>query len=239
MKIIPAIDLIDGKCVRLTKGDYATKKIYNSDPLEVAQSFEAVGIRHLHLVDLDGAKAGKIINHKVLERIAQFTNLQIDFGGGVKTEEDLQLAFDSGATQVTGGSIAVQNPTLFLQWVEKYGAEKIILGADCYEQEIRISGWTTSSGSSVIDFIQSYAALGLREVICTDIALDGMLAGPSFELYQEILAKAPISLIASGGIRNVEDLRALAKMGCSGAIVGKSIYEGWISLEELGRVLNE
>lgn len=233
MRIIPAIDLIDGKCVRLTKGDYDTKKIYRTDPLEVAKEFEDAGIQYLHLVDLDGAKAGQIINHKVLETIAGQTNLHVDFGGGVKSDTDIRLAFESGARQITGGSIAVKNPTLFLQWLETYGAERIILGADCAKRKICISGWTEQAEVSVLDFITDYQKKGIRQVICTDIAKDGMLTGPSFELYQDILNDTKVQLIASGGVSSLEDLRQLKKLGCEGAIIGKGIYENRFSLKEL------
>ena len=233
MRIIPAIDIIDGKCVRLSKGDYETKKIYNENPVEVAKEFEDFGIQYLHLVDLDGAKAKKIINQKVIENIAKNTNLIIDFGGGIRSEEDLQKAFDSGAKKVTLGSIAVVNPELCLAWLEKFGAEKLILGADCLDRKIKTSGWLENSETDVVDFIKEYQKKGFKEVVCTDISKDGMLQGPSTALYQEILENSTIELIASGGISNIEDVQKIKKIGCAGTIIGKAIYEGRISLEDL------
>ena len=233
MKIIPAIDIIDGKCVRLSKGDYDTKKIYNENPVEVAKEFEDFGIQYLHLVDLDGAKAKKIINQKVIENIAKKTNLIIDFGGGIRSEEDLQKAFDSGAKKVTLGSIAVVNPELCLAWLEKFGAEKLILGADCLDRKIKTSGWLENSETDVVDFIKEYLKKGFREVVCTDISKDGMLQGPSTALYQEIIENSTIELIASGGISNIEDVQKMKEIGCAGTIIGKAIYEGRISLEDL------
>lgn len=233
MKIIPAIDIIDGKCVRLSKGDYDTKKIYHENPLDIAKEYEAHGIQYLHLVDLDGAKAKTIKNLKTLEMLASQTDLIIDFGGGIKTRESLESAFNAGANQVTIGSIAVENPQLCEEWINEFGSEKLILGADCLDRKIKTSGWLTDSDLDVLDFIQSYESKGIKEVICTDISKDGMLEGPSFELYQEILKKAEIALIASGGISSLQDLEDLKKIGCSGAIIGKAIYEGKISLQEL------
>lgn len=234
MRIIPAIDIIDGKCVRLSKGDYDTKKIYNENPLEVAKEFEAHGIKHLHLVDLDGAKSKHIVNHKVLEQIATKTGLQIDFGGGLKTDEDLRIAFESGAKQITGGSIAVKDPDTFLGWIEKHGADKIILGADAMDEKVAVSGWLEESKEELIPFIQSYQSKGIQYVICTDISKDGMLEGPSFELYSRILSQTTdLKLIASGGISNFEELPKLAEMGCEGTIIGKAIYENRISLKQL------
>jgi phosphoribosylformimino-5-aminoimidazole carboxamide ribotide isomerase len=233
MKIIPAIDVIDGKCVRLSKGDYDTKKIYNENPVEVAKEFEDFGIQYLHLVDLDGAKAKKIINQKVIENIAKNTNLIIDFGGGIRSEEDLQKAFDSGAKKVTLGSIAVVNPELCLAWLEKFGAEKLILGADCLDRKIKTSGWLENSETDVVDFIKEYQKKGFNEVVCTDISKDGMLQGPSTALYQEIIENSTIELIASGGISNIEDVQKMKEIGCGGTIIGKAIYEGRISLEDL------
>ena len=233
MKIIPAIDIIEGKCVRLTKGDYSTKKIYNEDPLEVAKSFEDNGIQYLHLVDLDGAKSNRIMNSQVLEELAAKTSLQIDFGGGLKSDEDVKIAFESGAKQITGGSIAAKNRTVFEGWIQQYGPDKIILGADCNNRMIATDGWIEKSGIDVMDFIISYQVLGIRNVISTDIAKDGMLEGPSFELYEDILAQYDINLIASGGVSNIDDLLKLKQLGCSGAIVGKAIYEGKITLNEL------
>ncbi len=234
MKIIPAIDLIDGQCVRLTKGDYATKKVYNSNPVEVAKQFEGSGIKYLHLVDLDGAKAQHIVNYKVLEEISHETKLHIDFGGGLKTDEDLRIAFESGADQVTGGSIAVKDPPKFENWLSKYGAERIILGADCIRRKIAVHGWQEESDMEVVSFIDAYVQKGVRNVVCTDISKDGMLQGPSFELYTEILNKTPlINLIASGGFSRYEELPKLADLGCSAVIIGKAIYEGKITLKQL------
>ena len=236
MRIIPAIDIIDGKCVRLSKGDYDTKKIYNENPVEVAKEFEDFGIQYLHLVDLDGAKAKKIINQKVIENIAINTNLIIDFGGGIRSEEDLQKAFDSGAKKVTLGSIAVVNPELCLAWLEKFGAEKLILGADCLDRKIKTSGWLENSETDVVDFIKEYQKKGFKEVVCTDISKDGMLQGPSTALYQEIIENSTIELIASGGISNIEDVQKMKEIGCAGTIIGKAIYEGRISLEQLSKI---
>tara|TARA_R110002051_G_scaffold165130_3_gene235984 strand:+ start:45202 stop:45930 length:729 start_codon:yes stop_codon:yes gene_type:complete len=234
MRIIPAIDIIDGKCVRLSKGDYDTKKIYNENPLEVAKEFEAHGIKHLHLVDLDGAKSKHIVNHKVLEQIASHTNLKIDFGGGLKTDDDLRIAFESGAKQITGGSIAVKDPDTFLGWIEKHGADKIILGADAMDEKVAVSGWLEESKEELIPFIQSYQSKGIQYVICTDISKDGMLEGPSFELYSRILSQTTdLKLIASGGISTFDELPKLAEMGCEGTIIGKAIYENRISLKQL------
>ncbi len=234
MRIIPAIDIIEGKCVRLSKGDYATKKVYSESPLEVAKQFEAHGIKYLHLVDLDGAKASHIVNYKVLEQIASKTNLKIDFGGGLKSDDDLKIAFESGADQITGGSIAVKNPDIFKSWITKYGSDKIILGADALGEKIAISGWQEESDKELIPFIQSYQKEGVQYVICTDISKDGMLQGPSFELYERIINEAPyIKLIASGGISTFSELPKLAELGCEGTIIGKAIYENRISLKEL------
>ncbi|WP_339627157.1 1-(5-phosphoribosyl)-5-[(5-phosphoribosylamino)methylideneamino]imidazole-4-carboxamide isomerase [uncultured Maribacter sp.] len=234
MRIIPAIDIIDGKCVRLSKGDYNTKKIYNENPLEVAKEFEAHGIKHLHLVDLDGAKSKHIVNHKVLEQIAAQTSLKIDFGGGLKTDDDLRIAFESGASQITGGSIAVKDPDIFIGWIEKHGPGKIILGADAMDEKVAVSGWLEESKEELIPFIQSYQKKGIQYVICTDISKDGMLEGPSFELYKRILAQAnDLKLIASGGISTFDELPKLAAMGCEGTIIGKAIYENRISLKQL------
>ena len=234
MRIIPAIDIIEGKCVRLTKGNYDTKKVYNENPLEVAKQFEAAGIQYLHLVDLDGAKAQHIVNYKVLEQIASKTSLKIDFGGGLKSDEDLHIAFNSGAKQITGGSIAVKDTDTFEGWISKYGSAKIILGADCNNENIAISGWQEESQLQVIPFVKGYQNKGVKYVICTDIAKDGMLEGPSFELYHHILNEAKnIKLIASGGITSIEDLNKLEDLGCEGAIIGKAIYEGHISVRDL------
>lgn len=236
MKIIPAIDIIDGKCVRLAKGDYSTKKIYNENPVEVAKEFEDYGIKYLHLVDLDGAKSQKIVNEKVIENIANQTNLVIDFGGGIRSEEDLNKAFNSGASKVTLGSIAVSNPELSLNWLEKYGVEKIILGADCLDRKIKTSGWLQNSEKDVLTFIKHYQSKGFKEVVCTDISKDGMLEGPSTDLYQEILKILDIELIASGGISRIEEVKLMKEIGCAGTIIGKAIYEGKISLEELSKI---
>lgn len=233
MKIIPAIDIIDGKCVRLSKGDYDTKKIYNENPLEVAKEFESFGIRYLHLVDLDGAKSKHIVNQKVLETIVKETSLEIDFGGGLKTLEDIEIAFSSGAKQITIGSIAVQDPDFCFDLIEKYGPDKIILGADCESRKIKTSGWLEDSQLDVIDFILKYKNKGIKNVICTDISKDGMLQGASDELYREIVEKTVVQLIASGGISCIEDVEQMKKIGCSGTIIGKAIYEGRISLQQL------
>ena len=234
MRIIPAIDLIDGRCVRLSKGDYATQKIYNEHPLEVAKAFEAHGIQHLHLVDLDGAKSKHIVNHKVLEDIVSKTSLKIDFGGGLKSDEDLKIAFESGAHQVTGGSIAVKEPEVFEQWIETYGSEKIILGADVQGDRIATNGWLETSDHRLVDFVKDYHAKGIQYVICTDISKDGMLEGPSFEVYADLLAaQSGIKLIASGGISSFDELPRLAAMGCEGTIIGKAIYENRITLAAL------
>jgi phosphoribosylformimino-5-aminoimidazole carboxamide ribotide isomerase len=239
MRIIPAIDIIEGKCVRLSKGDYSTKIIYNENPLEVAKEFEAHGIQYLHLVDLDGAKASHIVNHKVLESIAAKTSLKIDFGGGLKSDEDLKIAFESGANQITGGSIAVKNPMIFKKWLADYGSDKIILGADANNEKIAVGGWLEESDQELIPFVQGYKLEGVTYVICTDISKDGMLQGPSFDLYKKMLAKIPnIKLIASGGISTFDELPKLAEMGCEGTIIGKAIYENRISLKQLEDYVN-
>ena len=234
MRIIPAIDIIDGKCVRLSKGDYNTKIIYNENPLEVAKQFEAHGIQYLHLVDLDGAKSSQIVNHKILEKIAKQTSLKIDFGGGLKSDNDLRIAFESGANQITGGSIAVKNPIIFQEWISKYGSDKIILGADANNEKVAISGWLEESKEDLIPFIQNYQNYGIQYVICTDIAKDGMLEGPSFDLYAKVLEQnKEIKLIASGGISTFGELPKLAELGCEGTIIGKAIYENRITLKQL------
>ncbi|WP_040281816.1 1-(5-phosphoribosyl)-5-[(5-phosphoribosylamino)methylideneamino]imidazole-4-carboxamide isomerase [Psychroserpens damuponensis] len=234
MRIIPAIDIIDGKCVRLTKGDYSTKKVYNENPVEVAKEFEASGIQYLHVVDLDGAKAKHIVNYKILEQITSKTNLKIDFGGGLKSDEDLHIAFNSGANQITGGSIAVKDAQRFESWIQNYGGTKIILGADCNNEKIAVSGWQEESDLEVIPFIKSFEQKGVSYVICTDIAKDGMLEGPSFDLYKRILDTSKnIKLIASGGVTSIDDLNKLEDLGCEGAIIGKALYEGHISLKDL------
>ena len=233
MRIIPAIDIIDGKCVRLSKGDYSTQKTYNENPLEVAKAYEDHGIEYLHLVDLDGAKSKHIVNHKVLETIATKTNLKIDFGGGLKTDEDLRIAFESGAKQITGGSIAVKDPDTITSWIEHYGTEKIILGADIKGEYIATDGWLETSDQSLFDFLAHYQTKGIQHTICTDISKDGMLQGPSFDLYQKILSETEVKLIASGGISQFDELPRLADMGCEGTIIGKAIYENRISLKQL------
>ena len=234
MRIIPAIDIINGQCVRLSKGDYNTAKIYSNDPLEVAKSFQDHGVEYLHLVDLDGAKSQGIVNHKVLETLATKTNLKIDFGGGLKTDQDLKIAFESGAKQITGGSIAVKDPQRFLSWIKSYGAHKIILGADAGNEKIAISGWLETSTEDLIPYVANYMTKGISDVICTDISKDGMLEGPSIDLYEKMIrALKDIKLIASGGVAKLQDLYDLSAVGCDGAIVGKAIYEDRISLKEI------
>ncbi|TDQ15249.1 1-(5-phosphoribosyl)-5-[(5-phosphoribosylamino)methylideneamino] imidazole-4-carboxamide isomerase [Algoriphagus boseongensis] len=234
MYIIPAIDLIGGKCVRLSQGDYSSKKEYHDNPLEMAKRFEGAGIRRLHLVDLDGAKAKKIINGDVLESICLETSLKVDFGGGIQANEEIEKAFALGAKQVTGGSIAVKNPDLFKSWIKNYGAEKIILGADAKDRKIAVGGWEETTKVDLIPFIKEYFDLGIRYVICTDVAKDGLLQGPSIDLYREILQEIPdLKLIASGGVSSVQDLEELEKIGVYGTIVGKAYYEGRVTLEEL------
>ena len=237
MRIIPAIDIIDGKCVRLTKGDYSTQKIYSENPLDMALKFEDAGIKYLHLVDLDGAKAQKIVNYKTLELISAKTNLIIDFGGGIKSESDVKIAFNSGAKQITIGSIAAQNPDVMKSWLQTYGSDKIILGADCKNRKIATNGWLESSDQDVISFIQEYEKTGAIYSIVTDIDKDGMLSGPAFDLYEEILQSTQnLNLIASGGITTIEDVIQLQKLGCEGAIIGKAIYEGTIQLKDLTKI---
>ncbi len=233
MRLIPAIDIIEGKCVRLSKGDYSTKKIYNENPLEIAKAYEANGIEYLHLVDLDGAKSKHIVNYKVLENICSKTKLKVDFGGGLKSHEDLRIAFDSGASQITGGSIAVDEPEIFKEWINTYGNDKIILGADCRNRKISTSGWLNTSKIDVVEFINDYEKKGIKYVICTDISKDGMLQGTATRLYQEILSKANINLIASGGVSGIKDLIQLKNIGCEGAIIGKALYEGKITLKQV------
>ncbi|MCR9181642.1 MAG: 1-(5-phosphoribosyl)-5-[(5-phosphoribosylamino)methylideneamino]imidazole-4-carboxamide isomerase [Flavobacteriaceae bacterium] len=236
MRIIPAIDIINGKCVRLSKGDYTTQKTYSERPLEVAKSFEDHGIKYLHLVDLDGARSKHIVNHKMLYQIASKTNLKIDFGGGLKSDADLKIAFENGASQITGGSIAVSNPEVFENWLQLYGAKKIILGADANNRKIATHGWKETSTLDVIEFIKNYESKGIQQVICTDIAKDGMLQGPSFELYAEIVNETKVQLIASGGVSEFNDLIKLRELGCEGVILGKAIYEGKITLKELEKL---
>lgn len=234
MKIIPAIDIIDGKCVRLTQGDYTRKKVYNENPLEVAMEFENAGLSYLHLVDLDGARAGKVINWKVIESIAQRTKLIVDFGGGIKTGDEISRLFQSGVRQVNLGSIAVKDPALVGKWIGKFGGEKIILSADVRDENIAISGWLKDSAINIADFIQDYIRMGITYVTCTDISTDGMLQGPNLDLYSKLLAKFPsIKLAASGGVSNMGDIHALRNIGVDGVIVGKAIYEGRVDLKEL------
>ena len=234
IEIIPAIDIIDGKCVRLSQGDYDQKTVYNENPLEVAKQFEDAGVKRLHLVDLDGAKAHQIVNHKVLETIATKTNLVIDFGGGLKKDEDLRIAFESGAAMITGGSIAVKDQATFSSWIEKFGPEKIILGADVKDEKIAVSGWLEETDLDIVDFVDQYHKQGITKVISTDISKDGMLSGPSFDLYKKLLDKFPgLYLIASGGVSNMQDILDLDEMKVPAVITGKAIYEGKISLSEI------
>lgn len=234
MDIIPAIDIIDGKCVRLTKGDYAQMKKYADDPVEVARGFEAAGIKRLHVVDLDGAKASHVVNLKVLSAIASNTNLHIDFGGGVKTSEDLEKVLEAGAKQATAGSIAAKSPELVKEWIKEYGGDKIILGADVLDEKVMVAGWQESSGLDLFEYLADYISFGIGEVICTDISKDGVLQGPSFDLYAKILTQFPeLNLIASGGVAEYSDLTKLDTNGLHGAIVGKAYYEGKISLTQL------
>jgi len=234
MQIIPAIDIIEGKCVRLTEGDFAQKKIYNENPLEVAKAFEGIGLMRLHLVDLDGAKAGEVVNWKVLEKIANNTELKIDFGGGIKTEAILKTVLDTGATYATIGSLAVKNELLFQEWIARFGANTFMLGADVFEEKIAIGGWMEKTEISVFDFMKSYLDKGVKQIFCTDIKKDGKLQGPSIELYQKIIEQFPaLHLIASGGVSSLDDLIELEEIGCAAAIVGKAIYENKITISEL------
>ena len=233
MRVIPAIDIIDGKCVRLTNGDYSKKKVYNENPIEVAKAFEDHGFKFLHLVDLDGAKSNHIVNHKVLEVIATKTNLNIDFGGGLKSNKDLAIAFECGAKKITGGSVAVMNSSLFFEWIDIYGPDKIILGSDVNGEKIAINGWLETSNQTINKFLSFYIDNGVRTTICTDVSKDGMLKGPSISLYKKILKQNSIDLIASGGISKIDDITQLNEIGCEGAIIGKAIYEKSISLKEL------
>lgn len=237
IELIPAIDIIEGKCVRLTQGDYTTKKIYNEDPLEVARMFEDNGIHRLHVVDLDGARQGQIINYRILEKLATKTNLIIDFGGGLKKNEDLDIAFESGAQMVTGGSIAVKNPEVFTHWIERYGSERIILGADAKDKRIAISGWEEDTNLELIPFIEDYHKKGITKVICTDISRDGMLQGPAIDLYKEIRENVPVYIIASGGVSSIEDIERLQEAQIPAVIFGKAIYEGRIHMKDLYRFL--
>jgi phosphoribosylformimino-5-aminoimidazole carboxamide ribotide isomerase len=238
IEIIPAIDLIDGKCVRLSQGDYAQKTVYNENPLEVAKMFADAGIRRLHLVDLDGAKAHHIVNHKVLERITSGTDLVVDFGGGLKSDDDLRIAFECGASMVTGGSIAVKNPDVFSSWISKFGAEKIILGADVKNEKIAVGGWLETTELELLPFIKEYIRQGINKIICTDISKDGMLQGPALELYKKMLAAQPdMYLIASGGVSSIRDIELLHEAAVPAVITGKAIYEGRITLKELSRFI--
>ena len=239
MKIIPAIDIIEGKCVRLEQGNYSLKKIYSENPLEIAKQFEVNGIKYLHLVDLDGAKSGEIVNWKVLNQIASKTNLKIDFGGGIKSHDDLEIAFENGANQITAGSIAVKDKQQVLSWINKYGNEKIILGADVRSENIAINGWKVNTDLNVFDFISDYFKNGIMNVICTDISKDGMLEGTSVDLYKQILEKIPdIKLIASGGVTNINELNLLISINVDGVIIGKAIYENKIKLQELQKYVD-
>lgn len=239
MEIIPAIDIIEGKCVRLTHGDYAQKKIYNEHPLEVARQFEDAGLKRLHLVDLDGAKAGAVKNWKVLETLAGKTSLVIDFGGGIKSEKDLSIVFDSGAALCTVGSMAVKEKEAFVQWLQKWGAEKFLLGADVKAEKITISGWTEQTEIWIYDFIEAYLEKGVQQIFCTDVSRDGALQGPSTTLYKSILEKFPgLHLIASGGVSSLDDLYGLQDISCKGVIIGKAIYEGRVQLADLKKFAN-
>ncbi len=239
MRIIPAIDIIEGQCVRLTQGDYSQKNIYHSDPVAVAKEFEDNGIKYLHLVDLDGAKSNKIVNWKTLEKICNETNLKVDFGGGIKTDEAIKLAFDCGASQITGGSIAVKNRSLFSNWIDDFGASKIILGADVKDEKIAVGGWLENTDLKLFDFLKSYIEKGIEHVICTDISKDGLLQGTSIELYQKVLQQFPhLKLIASGGVTAIDELDKLAEINVEGVIIGKAIYENKISLKELQKYVD-
>lgn len=234
IELIPAIDIIDGKCVRLTKGDYDTKKVYNEDPVSVAKEFEQYGIKRLHVVDLDGARSKHIVNDSVLRRITEATSLTVDFGGGIKTNEDIEKAFDAGASMVTIGSIAVTNPELSFEWMERYGAEHIVLGADVRNGKISINGWKEDSTEDLIPFLKKYLDKGIRNVLCTEISKDGMLQGPAIELYKQVMKAYPTChLIASGGVSCKEDIKELEAAGIPAVVFGKAIYEGRIKLEEL------
>ncbi len=239
IEIIPAIDLIDAKCVRLSQGDYAQKTVYNENPLEVAKMFEDAGIRRLHLVDLDGAKAHHIVNHKVLEQIASKTNLIIDFGGGLKSDNDLRIAFESGASMITGGSIAVRDSETFLSWIQKFGAEKIILGADVKDEKVAVGGWIETTDIELMPFISNYISKGISKVICTDISKDGMLQGPALDLYKKMLTIEPdMYLIASGGVSSLDDIIQLNEAGVPAVITGKAIYEGKFKLSDLKQFID-
>ncbi len=238
IEIIPAIDIIAGKCVRLSQGDYDSKKVYNENPLEIAKMFEDAGLKRLHLVDLDGAKAQHIVNYKILEQIATHTSLIVDFGGGLKSDDDLRIAFECGAQMITGGSIAVKNPETFNFWIQKYGTERIILGADVKDKKIAVNGWRESSNIDLFSFVSKYTKTGIQKIITTDISCDGMLQGPSVDLYSEMLTTfSDIYLIASGGVSSISDIEKLNEIGVHGVIFGKAIYEGYISLKDLRKLI--
>lgn len=236
MRIIPALDIIGGKCVRLTRGDFSSKKVYNDDPVSVAKEIGDSGLKYLHLVDLDGARNKRLVNLKVLEKIASATNLSIDFGGGIRSTADVIAVFNAGARQVTGGSVAVADQALFLTWLRDFGPDRIILGADSLGMKVSTCGWTETSGKDLVSFISGYKLLGVKYVICTDISKDGMLQGPSTDLYRQILSATDVNLIASGGVSEMKDIDELKKAGCEGVIVGKAIYEGKLTLKELGEI---
>jgi phosphoribosylformimino-5-aminoimidazole carboxamide ribotide isomerase len=233
MRIIPAIDILGGKCVRLSKGDFATSKVYNEDPLEVAKEFEDSGITYLHLVDLDGARSKMIVNYRILEKITTLTSLVVDFGGGIRSDKDLCIAFKAGASQVTAGTIALYSPDTIAEWLEKYGSEKIILGADSKRGKLAIEGWQKESEEDIVDWISDYNKMGIKYAICTDIEKDGMMEGPATELYKTILKRVKVDLIASGGVSTIYDIKVLEESGCEGVIIGKAIYEGNIKLKEM------
>jgi phosphoribosylformimino-5-aminoimidazole carboxamide ribotide isomerase len=236
MRIIIALDIIGGKCVRLTRGDFSTKKIYNENPLEVARQVEDHGIKYIHLVDLDGVLKKRVVNYKILEKIAAGTSLKIDFGGGIRSDDDLDIVFSSGARQITCGSIAVTSQTLVLEWLSKWGREKIMLGADFVNRKVATEGWLESSDSDIVKFISGYRAKGIKYTICTDIEKDGMLQGPSTDLYKEILEISGLNLIASGGISTIRNIEELSQIGCEGAVIGKALYEGILDLKEISRL---
>jgi phosphoribosylformimino-5-aminoimidazole carboxamide ribotide isomerase len=239
IEIIPAIDIIDGKCVRLSQGDYQTKKIYSESPVDVAKEFETNGIQRLHMVDLDGAKQGKIINLKTLEAVASATNLKIDFGGGIKKTEDVQSVLNAGATFFNIGSIAVNQPEIVEEWITGFGADKILLGADVKDGIIMINGWQQAADINIINYISAYINKGIENIFCTDVSKDGLLQGASVELYKKILEAFPgLNLVASGGVSSIQDVEELDAIGCSGVIVGKALYEGRIQLQELKKFLN-
>jgi phosphoribosylformimino-5-aminoimidazole carboxamide ribotide isomerase len=238
IELIPAIDIIDGQCVRLSQGDYAQQKVYAKDPLDMAKLFADNGFRRLHMVDLDGAKKGEVVNLKVLERVAANTNLIIDFSGGIKTNEALQQVFDAGASIAAIGSIAVKQPDLFAEWIQQYGGQKIMLGADVKNDNVMIGGWLQATHINIFDFVESNLQLGVQQIFCTDVLMDGLLQGASNDLYQRLLAKFPdMHLIASGGVSKIEDVETLDAIGCKGVIIGKAIYEGKITMNEMQKFL--